>query len=418
MMEFERRKIIFDLNSLFKDFSYLLSLAEFSNNDYSVMIKLISKIIKYSFCNSVSDRLGFLGNTDKIDQDYLKYLEKNKERKSIFKKKISLDFDYLLDSDIRINDIVGLELPSINILKDACRVNIQNKKEDDYRKNRRSEIYHEAMGFSETGLIYSTTDVVCFNSDTVYCHSSLTGDLNTDFNSLYNDERYGNKSTSPLNNNFSDNLDSILKHNDIDVTKFGNLYFIGNGRHRILYLMYFDCDIKIPVSVNKRIEDREFNLILLRLKDKYKMSFHKNNICNEDADILINYLDKTYNVKNTLELKRFEYLIDNGMDLDEFFVSDYVRYHKSRDEKLFSHISNKILSFYLENNNIFEGSYTEFLKESKFINSNMLLEAFTINQKMYQRYKLLKLDFLESVLTRGNLSNSDFNEQNKNMGGL
>ena len=418
MMEFERRKIIFDLNSLFKDYSYLLLLAEFSNNDYSVMIKLISKIIKYSFYNSVSDRLGFLGNTDKIDQDYLKYLEKNKERKSIFKKKNSLDFDYLLDSDIRINDIVGLELPSINTLKDTCRVNIQNKKEDDYRKNRRSEIYYEAMGFSETGLIYSTTDYVRFNSDTVYCHSSLTGDLNTDFNSLYNDERYGNKSTSPLNNNFSDNLDSILKHNDIDVTKFGNLYFIGNGRHRILYLMYYDCDIKIPVSVNKRIEDREFNLILLRLKDKYKMSFHKNNICNDNPDIIINYLDKTYNVKNTLELKRFEYLIDNGLSLDEFYISDYVKYYKSSDEKLFEHINNKVLCFYLNNkdSNIFEGNYSDYLKISGEVNSNMLFEAFTVNQKMYQKYKILKLDFDEFILSRVDINTSsddNFNQKKK-----
>ena len=407
MMEFERRKIIFDLNNLFKDYSYLLLLAEFSNNDYTVMIKLISKIIKYSFCNNVTDRLGYLKNISKIDEDYSNYLNNSKRKFSIFKSKTSLEFEYQLDSDIRLFELNGLVLPTISVLKDTCRVNIQNKRENDYKLESRKNTYQEALGFNETGLVYSTTDLVKFNSETIYCHSSLTGDLNTDFYNLYNDERYGNKSTSPLNNTFSDNLDSILRFNDIEVTKFGDLYYIGNGRHRILYLMYYDCDIKIPVNINKRIEDKEFNIVLLRLKDKYKISFHKNNICNDEANILINYLENTYVVTSRDELIRFEYLLDNGKSLDEFFISKYEQYYKGTDGVLFKNINNKVLSFYLNNKdkNIFLGNYSDFLKISGLVNSNMLFESFSTNQKMYQRYKVLKLDFDEFVLSRFNVFN-------------
>lgn len=402
MLDVERRKIISDLNDLFSNFSFLLELANFCNNNYEAMIKMISKIIKYSFCCSVTSSLGYLKTPIKIDEDYKQYLIQTKKKFGFFKKQVNNGFVYPLDEDIRMSDLQGLVLPTISSMIDACGVNKQNQKEEQYKRDRQCLKYREAMGFEDTAFWYSTTDLVKFDSEFLYYHSNLTGNVEVDFYNLYNDERYKDNPNSPLNKPFYENLDHILRVNDIDITRIGNLHVIGNGRHRILYLMYFDCDCKIPVSVTKRIEDKEFNEILLRLKDKYKLSFNKNNIFNDDPDIIINYERKTYNVKNKDELKRFEELLDRGESIEEFFVADYHSIKKTIDNSSFSYVRDKMLVFWLNNKklNIFEGNYTEYLLLSGEINSNVLYEAFNVNQKIYQKYKLLGIDFEESVLYR------------------
>lgn len=402
MLDIERRKIISDLNYLFDDFSYLLELAKYCDNNYEIMIKMISKIIKYSFCYDVSNDFGYLKSPDKIDEDYKKYLINNKKRFDLFRKNINIHFSYALDSDIRLTDLLGLKLPSISKLMDACRVNKQNLKEKKEREERQTAKCRDAMHFEETAFWYATTDLVVFDENFKYYHSNLSGKLEMDFYNLYHDERYLNNPNSPLNNPFFENLDKILKVNDIDITRIGDLYLIGNGRHRILYLMYFDCEYPIPVSVTKRIEDREFNIILLRLKEKYKISIIKNNIFNEEPNILINYNSKTYNVKNKEELILFEKKLDNSESLDEFYVAEYNVIYKNTDNKLFSYIRDKMIIFWLNHKslNIFEGNYTDYLKISGEVNSNILLEAFCVNQKIYQKYKYLGLDFEECVLYR------------------
>ena len=166
--------------------------------------------------------------------------------------------------------------------------------------------------------------------------------------------------------------------------------------------MYYDCEYGVPVSVTKRIEDEEFNLILLRLKDKYKINIQKNNIFNEDSDILINYLDKTYNIKSLDELKIFESKLNNSESLDEFFVSDYVIQKKGTGEKSFSYIRDKMLVFWLnfKDFDVLKGNYTDYLKVSGETNSNVLYEAFNVSQKIYQKYNLLGIDYEEHVLFR------------------
>ena len=402
MLDIERRKIISDLNNLFSNFSFLLELADFCNNNYESMIKMISKIIKYSFCCSVTSSLGYLKTPIKIDEDYKKYLIQTKKKFGLLKKHVNLDFIYPLDEDIRMSDLQGLVLPTLSSMIDACNVNKENMKEEQYKQNRYCIKCREAMGFEDTAFWYSTTDLVKFDSDFLYYHSNLTGNLGVDFYNLYHDERYNNNPNSPLNRPFYENLEHILRVNDIDITRIGNLHVIGNGRHRILYLMSFDCDCKIPVGVNKRIEDKEFNEILLRLKSKYKLWFNKNSIYNDDPDIIINYDGKTYNVKNKEELKRFEELLDKGELLDEFFVAEYHSIKKNVDNLSFSYVRDKMLIFWLNNIslNIFEGNYTDYLKVSGEINSNILYEAFNVNQKIYQKYKLLGIDFEESILYR------------------
>ena len=123
MLDIERRKIIFDLNQLFDNYSYLSELAEFCDNDYQTMIKMISKIIKYSFCHNVTDKLGYLKTPLRVDDDYKYFLMQNKKRFGLFKKHINLNSVYSLDPDIRISDLEGLVLPSINRMIDACEVN-------------------------------------------------------------------------------------------------------------------------------------------------------------------------------------------------------------------------------------------------------------------------------------------------------
>lgn len=402
MLDVERRKIISDLNELFSNFNFLLELAEFCDNNHDSMIKMVSKIIKYSFCCSVTNDLGHLRTPVKIDEDYKKYLLQTKKKFGFFRKQVNLDFLYPIDEDIRMSDLQGLVLPTISSMIDACSVNKLNKKEASVREERQCLKYREAMGFEETGLWYSTTELVRFDSDFKYYHSNLSGNLEKDFYDLYHDERYLNNPNSPLNKPFYENLEQILRVNDIDITKIGDLHVIGNGRHRILYLMSFDCEYMIPVSVTKRIEDKEFNLILLRLKDKYRLSIHKNSIFNDEANILINYNSKTYNLKNKEELKRFEELLESNGNLDEFFVADYHLIKKTSDNKTFSYVRDKMLVFWINNQhlNLFEGNYTDYLRITGEVNSNILYEAFNVNQKIYQKYKLLGIDFEESILFR------------------
>ena len=403
MLEIERRKIVSDLSDLLTDYSFLLILADYCNNDYEVVIKMISKIIKHAFCIERVDKKSYLIDEDIINEFYINYLNRSKKKNVKTKsKKIRLTFE--LDEDIRLSDLQGIELPLISTIVDACNVNKQKESEFNYKKEKRSKIYQDAIGFQETGLIYTVTEKVKFDRSIIYCHSGLTGDLEVDFTNMYNDERYGNNPDSPLYKPYIENLVSILKLNDIDVTKFGDLYFIGNGRHRILYLMYFNFDVGVPVNINKRIENKEFNVILCRLIDKYKIGFNKNNLFNDDPDILINYNGRTYNTKNLEELRRFEYLLNNNLDLDEFFVADLVIISKRDDGKKSIEIRNRILHYYLENKDkkIFEGNYSDFLKMSGEVNSNLLFENFSFKQRMYQKYKLFGYDFDEAVLSRLN----------------
>ena len=90
MLDIERRKIIFDLNQLFDNYSYLSELAEFCDNDYQTMIKMISKIIKYSFCHNVTDKLGYLKTPLRIDDDYKYFLMQNKKSSPAMRRAFSI----------------------------------------------------------------------------------------------------------------------------------------------------------------------------------------------------------------------------------------------------------------------------------------------------------------------------------------
>ena len=61
-----------------------------------------------------------------------------------------------------------------------------------------------------------------------------------------------------------------------------------------------------------------------------------------------------------------------------------------------------MLIYWLNNKkfNIFENNYTEYLLLSGETNSNVLYDAFNVNQKVYQKYKLLGIDFEEDILYR------------------
>ena len=74
MLEIERRKIVSDLSDLLTDYSFLLILADYCNNDYEVVIKMISKIIKHAFCIERVDKKSYLIDEDIINEFYINYL--------------------------------------------------------------------------------------------------------------------------------------------------------------------------------------------------------------------------------------------------------------------------------------------------------------------------------------------------------
>jgi len=80
---------------------------------------------------------------------------------------------------------------------------------------------------------------------------------------------------------------------------------IANGRHRIIYILYNRTPIVIPAKVTRRIKDKETNIILNKLKEMFGISTYKNNILNDEPNILLAFNGLLYEVKDKKTLLEF-----------------------------------------------------------------------------------------------------------------
>lgn len=235
----------------------------------------------------------------------------------------------------------------------------------------------------EIGMTYTCPRLVRLDSNFKYKYADSTGIVSEDYNKLYKDERYSSNEDNPLNRSYYDNVNSIMEANDIRITKNGDSYEIFNGRHRLLYLLNNGSRIDIPCYVTMGFEDREVNLVLLELKNKYQTVFHKNNIFNDELDIIITIEDKLYNIKNKEELLDFDknkYKYYVGI-INQFRYS--AKLSMAYEKKLIELTSSKGLSFLKSN-------YTDILEYFPDLNSNILYDVYSGLQLIYAKNIVFK----------------------------
>jgi len=386
------KKIINKLNQYFSNQIELSELCdEFSNNP-DVVIKIISKIIKYAFVNKdfidsnetltdISDKI------DGIDEKYQLYLRKT--RLTLFKRKNEIDpyLKTILDADIRFADIADLMVPTKEKIEEICQLNEREKK-----KREKSTRCQTQRGFDIIAFTYSRKELITITPSFQYDYPTATGNIQIDFQNKYQEERYIDRPQTlhPLNKDYQTNIEDIKTHTDILLKKVGNVYEIENGKHRILYIMKHGIPVQIPVTMTRRIEDREFNEILCILKENYQAKFYKNNILNDEPNILINIQGKAYVIKNKQELLSFYKSIRDKEPLTNYQSIPF-------DIKPNGNIKtyeNMIYQKYLEVGDIILSSnFTELSKYFGQLN-NLFYQAFNMMQKMYQEAMVYQLDFI------------------------
>jgi len=405
-MEMSNKELIEKFNKQFNSYKKVSDFCNKYNNDPERIVVEINNLIKYMFINKKKLSPIFLANfhycdKDTLNEEYLNYLETNNKKK-IFKikhrkkRKINEELLEILDPSIKIEDVEGIDIPSKKRIREICIDNEKINKEKREFQKKRNDFYNKKQKFPESVLFYSIPELITLDKSFIYYHESLTGNINKDYEFLVNDERYKNeKFNNPFNNNFYNNLQSIRKHNDIVLKKYGDVYHIENGRHRLLYLIINSSSITIPVSnVRKRIEDREFNIILKELIEHYNIYVYKNNILNDDADILIGYQNKLYNLKNKDELKDFHNRLINNKDIDMYFICDSKIDSVCRRVDLIDRFNAILYEKYKKfGNDFITSNFTDIVKHFNLENNYYLRESFENMQFNYRRAKIFKYDF-------------------------
>ena len=358
-----KEEIIERLNKYLNDEFSIRYLCFLANNDKNTFYKMLSRIINYAFIQSSE----FLNNTYNLVNSYY----------------LVTSFSLHKRAPITNSDLDKINIPSPEMINYICENNKKEFSNIDNMKGFISSSYDVLSGFDEVGLSYTRPELVRLDSTFRYRYADSTGIVSEDYNMLCRDERYSSNADSPYKRSFSENLNSIVENNDIRITKNGGLYEIYNGRHRLLYLLNNGSSLDIPCLVTKRFEDREVNLLLLELKNKYHASFHKNSIFNDDIDVLIIIEDRMYNIKNKDELFDFE------NNKEKYYVGEYKNYGLS--SKLSMAYEKRLIELAFEEGlSILEGNYTDILKYFPNLNTNLLFNMFSGLQEICAKNMVYK----------------------------
>lgn len=421
----EKIRIVNKLSSLFGSYDELSFLCKYLENNPEEVKKAVSKIIKGSFVtgdflNYNYSLVSLIRGDKPIQEMYDEYVEKNskkglfsffsnkkrkKSKKEIEKdEKIRRNLRMEVDDDIILSDIEGIRLPSNSEIITMCEENQRTDRIEEEKLQKRIAFYKKHRGFDETAFYYRRDDLLLIDTDFIYESDDLTGKIYEDYRYLYSGERYvGNQSRfSPLNNSFETNLENIRKANDISFKKRGNVYRIENGRHRVIYLIRSGKSVEIPVNIARRIEDKEFNQRLISIGNDYDIDIYKNNILNDDPDILIGYENALYRVVGNEGVKQFEDGLKTN-SLDSFESIPFEPLVVNPDEKKLSKEKYKMLilkSFIDDGETVVTGNFSDFIKGygDKFenINGPIILEAYKELQNEYNHSKVFGYDFLKS----------------------
>lgn len=432
----DKKRIVERLNYLFDTYDEMSAVCKGLKNDEDEIKKTISKIIKYAFVSrdfirekqSLLASLYFLPNVDDRYSEFLNTRKngffsrfRNKNKDITKREKIKSKCGYTLDDDIDLDDIEGLRIPSIGYIQRICEENVSQEKYESKKKSEKEEFYRRERHFPEIAFRYTRPELLTIDSSFVYYNLELSGDLYEDYRFLYSGERYREQGNlNPLNRSFEENLAEIKKKNDIRLRKYGNVHVIENGRHRLIYLLREAESnlITIPVSMTRRIENQEFNQILNQLKSKYDIKIYKNNLLNDEPNILIELNGFAYVIKDMDELKRFTDTLNKEQELDKFIKIPF-EVNKSLNKK--ETIEDYKLMIFERYEQIGEsavlGNYSDTLKDYGDVDSRYFYMAYNSMQSEYQESLIYNYKFESSVrdviLKRKSLSQPSTDDVNR-----
>ena len=142
----DKKEIVNKLNKLFTNYEELKFLCNFLCNDLNKVIETISKIIKYAFVDQSfiywQKSLGIiLQEITDVDDKYKLYLIEN-NKKNIFsffkaKQEVKINISIPFDKDIKVSDLEGLIVPTVNEIESICNSNLKQINEDREKKIKR-----------------------------------------------------------------------------------------------------------------------------------------------------------------------------------------------------------------------------------------------------------------------------------------
>ena len=259
----------------------------------------------------------------------------------------------------------------------------------------------EPRDFGPTGLVYTVYEPITVDEDFKYYNIELTGDPTIDLQIIYGSKDVHN-SIGILTRPAEENIAKIKRNHDISLSLCDGTYIINNGRHRIVYLKHYYnncvqyCDteealntlkqnVTIPVRINKRIENRTINEILIDLKQKYEnIIVFKDDVLTDNPELIIILDDILYYVKSYDEIIDFYKRVELGEDVSTYKIIGRKTPTYFDIDKLFSYIYN------LVGKEIYNMSYISFIRYLKLkppIIDGTLIDIEQIPlMKLYMKY--------------------------------
>lgn len=389
---YSKKDIINKFNAYLEDYNNMKKLCSLASNDVNEVFNILNIIIKYVLKYHYS----FIKNTSNIIDCYYNALNSSENGKH-FKQN-----NNVLNGKLEEKDLKGIRIPNKDFISKLCEKNILEQKEIEDKRNEKIKHFSELMDFNEVGFTYTRPEMIRLNDQFNYYYTECSGDVYSDYNKLYGDERYTTREDNPLFNNYYQNLDTIKYTNNIQVSKFGNLYTIDNGRHRLLYILYHGWDEEIPCMVTRRIENREFNIIAYKLKKFYGAKLYKNNIMNDNPNIVIHLDDKLYKIDGIDQLKEFYANINNFSYLRKFYISEF-QYIDFFDTRELLYVYKKDLIELLSDMGLklLDMDFSELIKMYPKRNNQLLYEAFNQLKNSYLRSKIFtsEKEYSKSLLS-------------------
>ena len=370
---YSKKDITKRLNSYLEDYNKMKELCSILGNDPHKVTNTIKMIIKYV----LKYHFNFVKNTSNIIDCYYDALNYNENHN-------------ILNNELKEKELRGVRIPGSDFINKLCESNILEMKEIEKNKREQEKRLSNLIGFNEVGFHYTRPEMVHLDKNFHYYYADSSNDIDYDYKQLYKDERYSNEENSPLLRNYYENLDSIKVFNNIQVSKYGNLFKIDNGRHRILYLLHHGWDVDIPCSVTRRIENKDFNIITHKLKKNYYAHFYKNNLLNDEANILIDLNGRLYKTNGVDELKDFYNHVRDINYLKKYFVSDFDSIDIRDKGEIYYY--RKELIKYLSDSGIdmLNMDFSDLLKKYPKYNNQLFYDVFNQLKTIYLRSRVFE----------------------------
>lgn len=307
-----------------------------------------------------------------------------------------------ISSYINSSNLLFLTLPSYYELQTICalnkgltpgtKINFQTANPEHHQEREEKSNYNP--------YTFSRFEKISVNLSFNYINPEFSGDPFYDIDKIYG-ILDTNKSREVITHNFYENLEQIRHTFNINVKKIGSDYLIQNGRHRIIYLKhyylkhyeyykkinrlsYLDEKVTIPMFVEYSIDNQEYISLLDELKKITTFSLLKNEIRNNDLELLIVLPNYVYFITTSSELKTLLELIKQGNYTNKFLIS----YNNSEDytncEKLIRYIILSIKEYFFKMSFL---SLLNYLKNNLSLQEQFGIDISNINiRALYYSY--------------------------------